>query len=561
MEKPPDAVSHEFEVDADDHCETSPEAHAHIVNFLNKAAQACGKTPKTLVIYDPYFCAGGTKRSFAALGFPNVVNENKDFYSVLERGEVPQHDVLVTNPPYSADHVERCITFAARNLYQHDRPYFLLLPSYCVNKPYYMSALLTGGAEGKALKEALKEEKTHGGTVEKPPDAVSHEFEVDADDHCETSPEAHAHIVNFLNKAAQACGKTPKTLVIYDPYFCAGGTKRSFAALGFPNVVNENKDFYSVLERGEVPQHDVLVTNPPYSADHVERCITFAARNLYQHDRPYFLLLPSYCVNKPYYMSALLTGGAEGKALKEALKEEKTHGGTEENGDTGSAEPEHESGSESGENPEFKVHDGGEGRVKHKKIATRNGSARRQTLPFYVAPVKRYYYWTPKPLIAARKAQQAGDVEGGKARRKKSHVGRLGERTSPFLSFWYCGMGDSLQPEALRWHRKLPRAAVDGYTVARNPNDLPMHVLDEWDPRRAAAVERAKEAGDDGAKPKRYAGFSGHNCGQNMDTRFKKKYKEFDNSGGGGTGKNNNWSKGKGGDGGMFKRPAKKRKY
>ena len=74
-------------------------------------------------------------------------------------------------------------------------------------------------------------------------------------------------------------------------------------------------------------------------------------------------------------------------------------------------------------------------------------------------------------------------------------------------------------------------------------------------------MERAKEAGDDGAKPKRYAGFSGHNCGQNMDTRFKKKYKEFDNSGGGGTGKNNNWSKGKGGDGGMFKRPAKKRKY
>ena len=418
-----------------------------------------------------------------------------------------------------------------------------------------------GSAPGDGDGSAPGDGMSLSARMEKPPDAVSHEFEVDADDHCETSPEAHAHIVNFLNKAAQACGKTPKSLVIYDPYFCAGGTKRSFAALGFPNVVNENKDFYSVLERGEVPAHDVLVTNPPYSADHVERCITFAARNLYQHGRPYFLLLPSYCVNKPYYMSALLTGGAEGKALKEALKEEKTHGGTEENGDTGSAEPEHESGSESGENPEFKVHDGGEGRVKHKKIATRNGSARRQTLPFYVAPVKRYYYWTPKPLIAARKAQQAGDVEGGKARRKKSHVGRLGERTSPFLSFWYCGMGDSLQPEALRWHRKLPRAAVDGYTVARNPNDLPMHVLDEWDPRRAAAVERAKEAGDDGAKPKRYAGFSGHNCGQNMDTRFKKKYKEFDNSGGGGTGKNNNWSKGKGGDGGMFKRPAKKRKY
>ena len=119
-------------------------------------------------------------------------------------------------------------------------------------------------------------------------------------------------------------------------------------------------------------------------------------------------------------------------------------------------------------------------------------------------------------------------------------------------------MGDDLQPEALRWHRKLPRAAVGGYTVARNPNDLPMHVLDEWDPRRRAAVDRAKEAGDDGARPKRYAGFSGHNCGQNMDAKHKKKYKEFDNATGG---KRDNWSGGKLGNGGMFKRPAKKRKY
>ena len=397
--------------------------------------------------------------------------------------------------------------------------------------------------------------------MEKPPDEVRHAFDVDADDHCETSPEAHAHIVNFLNKTADALGKTPRDLVIYDPYYCAGGTKRSFAALGFPNVVNENKDFYAVCERGEVPAHDVLVTNPPYSADHVEKCITFAAKNLYEHGRPYFLLLPSYCVNKPYYTSALLTGGAEGKRARAAREE--AEGGTktkEEDGNASGDELRQEEEEETEEEEEedgkgFKVHDGGKARSK--KIATRDGGSRRQTLPFYVAPVKRYYYWTPKPLIAARKAQQGVD-ESGKTRRKKSHVGRLGERTSPFLSFWYCGMGDDLQPEALRWHRKLPRAAVGGYTVARNPNDLPMHVLDEWDPRRRAAVDRAKEAGDDGARPKRYAGFSGHNCGQNMDAKHKKKYKEFDNATGG---KRDNWSGGKLGNGGMFKRPAKKRKY
>ena len=101
-----------------------------------------------MVIYDPYYCAGGTKRSFKTLGFANVINENVDFYDVLARDAVPEHDVLVTNPPYSADHVERCLTFAAENLEKHARPYFLLLPSYVVNKPYYVDALLTGGARG-----------------------------------------------------------------------------------------------------------------------------------------------------------------------------------------------------------------------------------------------------------------------------------------------------------------------------------------------------------------------------------------------------------------------------
>ena len=47
MEKPPTEVHHAFEADADDHCETSPEAHANIVNFLVKAADAAGRHPPT----------------------------------------------------------------------------------------------------------------------------------------------------------------------------------------------------------------------------------------------------------------------------------------------------------------------------------------------------------------------------------------------------------------------------------------------------------------------------------------------------------------------------------
>jgi hypothetical protein len=155
MEPPPTDVTHAFEVDPDDHCETSPEAHKNVVNFLAKIAERVGKKPSELVIYDPYYCAGGTKRSFKTLGFENVINENVDFYDVIARDAVPPHDVLVTNPPYSADHVERCLTFAAENLEKHKRPYFLLLPSYVVNKPYYVDALLTGGRarEGVALSQ------------------------------------------------------------------------------------------------------------------------------------------------------------------------------------------------------------------------------------------------------------------------------------------------------------------------------------------------------------------------------------------------------------------------
>ena len=421
--------------------------------------------------------------------------------------------------------------------------------------------------------------------MEKPPTEVHHAFEADADDHCETSPEAHANIVNFLVKTADAVGKRPADLVIYDPYYCAGGTRRSFAALGFPNVINRNEDFYAVVAEGRVPEHDVLVTNPPYSADHVERCLTFAARNLAERGRPYFLLLPSYVINKPYYVDALLTGGAEGRAAAERRKAESEVVEADEDEDEGEeddAEEEEEEEADDGHgssdsdgdsdssssSDSFKVHDGSSGRKPNGRIpgvAPVGGASRRQTLPFYVCPAKRYYYWTPKALLAARRAAAGTLDESGKAHRRKHHIGRLGERTSPFLSFWYCGMGDELQPETLRWHRKLPRARVTGYTVATHPNDLPPHVLDEWDPRRAAAVAKAEAAGEGGGKRmRRYAGFSGANCGQNMPAKHKAKYEEFAARRGGKPKGDNNWGTGKGHkdrEGSMFVRPRRKNRY
>ena len=66
-----------------------------------------------------------------------------------------------------------------------------------------------------------------------------------------------------------------------------------------------------------------------------------------------------------------------------------------------------------------------------------------------------------------------------------------------------------MQRDVLAWHKRLPRADVFGYTLARHPNDLPLAVLDEWDPRRIAAVEKAKEQGIEIPELSSYAGFTG----------------------------------------------------
>ena len=426
--------------------------------------------------------------------------------------------------------------------------------------------------------------------MEAPPSEITHAFEVDPDDHCETSPEAHGNVINFLAKIAERVGKRPSDLVIYDPYYCAGGTKRSFATLGFKNVINPNEDFYDVLARDAVPTHDVLITNPPYSADHVERCLTFAAENLEKHARPYFLLLPSYVVNKPYYVDALLTGGARGRAWRErndakaekaekaerTIRNEKSDSDSETTSDSDSdsdSEIASDAAADAAGDDAMKIHSPtpktSRGTLKIRDVrSSRAGSSssRKQTLPFYVAPSKRYYYWTPKALASSRRRGLGGDDNSSAAERKKrkrGHVGRLGERTSPFPSFWYCGLGEGFQTEALRWHRKLPRAMVDGYAVASHPNDLPLHVLDEWDPRREKLMAAARDGesswrngGMSGRArkppPRRFAGFSGANCGQNMPAKDKKRYAEFSADAP---------RTREHGEGAMFARPRRKNKY
>ena len=86
---------------------------------------------------DPYYCSGAMVAHMAAVGFPRVQNMCEDFYAVQRAERVPEHDVVVTNPPYSADHVERLLRWARDN----GKPFFLLMPNYVCAKPYYAAAL------------------------------------------------------------------------------------------------------------------------------------------------------------------------------------------------------------------------------------------------------------------------------------------------------------------------------------------------------------------------------------------------------------------------------------
>jgi hypothetical protein len=121
-----------FDADPTDHCETPFAAYRDVEPFLFRIALALKRTKATLRIYDPYFCEGSAVKHLATLGFETVYNRNEDFYAALESGAVPEHDVVVTNPPFSADHIERALRFCvSRNA---GRPWLLLLPSFIHKK-------------------------------------------------------------------------------------------------------------------------------------------------------------------------------------------------------------------------------------------------------------------------------------------------------------------------------------------------------------------------------------------------------------------------------------------
>jgi len=161
------------------------------------------------------------------------------------------------------------------------------------------------GGRGNKRKKASRKLKQRVSTA-------LHKFKCSKDDHCETPGKAYDDVIPILNWYADRLGKSKASLSIYDPYFCNGAVIRNFASRGFLNVYNRNEDFYAVTSKNQQPDFDVIVTNPPYSDDHIEKCLRFCVES----GKPYFLLLPNYVYTNGYFKNIegdLSTSSSKGK--------------------------------------------------------------------------------------------------------------------------------------------------------------------------------------------------------------------------------------------------------
>lgn len=126
-----------YPVDYNDHFETPLRAYQDIQHLLHWI----DPESKDWTLYDPYYCNGQTSRLLQQLGYNNVVHEKRDFYADMEAQLLPDYHVLVTNPPYSDQHKRRCLDFAMKQLLEHDKIFFILLPAYVAGREYYRNLL------------------------------------------------------------------------------------------------------------------------------------------------------------------------------------------------------------------------------------------------------------------------------------------------------------------------------------------------------------------------------------------------------------------------------------
>ena len=148
-----------FETNYNDHFETPMQAYLDVKPLLdwfstyssisNSSTSKSHKSDfahKNLTLYDPYYCNGRTSDYLKQLGY-NVVHEARDFYLDIANNEVPRHDILISNPPYSDTHKIQCLNYCFQSLCSsvqlgdEGKLFLLLMPSYVATKQYFRVCL------------------------------------------------------------------------------------------------------------------------------------------------------------------------------------------------------------------------------------------------------------------------------------------------------------------------------------------------------------------------------------------------------------------------------------
>lgn len=128
---------HNFKTNFNDHFETSAAALQHVLPVVAELRHLTRpSTPELFSLYDPYYCSGTVATHWAALGIERFLHANRDFYADIAAGTVPgPYDMIVTNPPFSEDHIQRLMNF----LVSQDIPWAFLAPDYIAGKEWYQS--------------------------------------------------------------------------------------------------------------------------------------------------------------------------------------------------------------------------------------------------------------------------------------------------------------------------------------------------------------------------------------------------------------------------------------
>lgn len=131
--------SRPFITNISDDAETPLRAYKHIEPILSSITSSLGKNKEDIILYDPYYCCGTMKKYLATLGYTNVINEPRDFYHDIQTLSIPYFDILITNPPFSGDHIIKLLDW----ILTIPQPTFLLLPQQHLHKSHYYSFCLS----------------------------------------------------------------------------------------------------------------------------------------------------------------------------------------------------------------------------------------------------------------------------------------------------------------------------------------------------------------------------------------------------------------------------------